>query len=108
MNFANVFFAGVIWFCSVIFGLVALWAFKRRGPMHFWSGSEIKQEEIANVPAYNRANGLMWAIYTSYYIVTGIISLFNIWIGTVLVGIICTLGTVGLICAYKYIYKKYK
>jgi hypothetical protein len=85
-----------------------LLAFKRRDPMNFWSGDEVKPEEIKDIPAYNRANGLMWALYTGYYVVMGIISLFNIFIGAVLLGIICTLGTVALILGYKCIYKKYK
>ena len=108
MGFGNIFFAGVVWFCSIFFGLVALWAFKRRDPMNFWSGDEVKPEEITDIPAYNRANGFMWALYTGYYVVIGIISLFNILAGTVLLVIICSLGSVALILGYKYIYKKYK
>ena len=108
MNFTNILFAGIVWFCSLIFGIVALWAFKRRDPMHFWSGSEIKPEEITDIPAYNRANGFMWTIYTVCMVVTGTISLFNIWIGVGLVGIICVPGSIGLIFAYKQIYNKYK
>jgi uncharacterized membrane-anchored protein len=90
------------------FGAIAIWAFKRKDPMHFWSGSTVKPEEITNIPAYNRANGLMWLIYTVCMVVTGILSLFNILIGVILLVIICVPGTIALIIAYNLISKKYR
>ncbi len=51
------------WFCSLIFGVIALWAFKRKDPMNFWSGITVRPEEIDDIPSYNRVNSLMWATY---------------------------------------------
>lgn len=104
----NIIFAAVCWLCSLIFWGIALWAFKRKDPMHFWSGSTVKPEEITDIPAYNRANGLMWTIYAISMVVTGILSLFSIKTGAVLLVIISIPGTVVLIFAYYRIYKKYR
>ncbi len=108
MSFANIIFAVVCWLCSLIFGAIALWAFKRKEPMHFWSGSTVRPEEIADIPSYNRANGLMWGIYTVCMVVTGIVSLFSTKIGAILLVIICVPGIAVLIFSYNRIYNKYK
>ena len=104
----NMMFAIICWLCSLIFGVIALWAFKRKDPMHFWSGSTVRPEEITDIPSYNRANGLMWGIYALFMVVTGIVSLFSLKAGTILLVIICFPGLIVLIIAYKRIYNKYK
>ncbi|ADY55273.1 hypothetical protein Sgly_0930 [Syntrophobotulus glycolicus DSM 8271] len=108
MSFTKIIFAAICWLCSLVFGVIALWAFKRQDPMQFWSGSTVRPEEITDIPSYNRANGLMWAIYTVCMVVTGILSLFSLIIGAVLLGIICVPGFVVLIVAYNRIYHKYR
>ncbi|AQR95895.1 hypothetical protein [Clostridium saccharoperbutylacetonicum] len=108
MAFGNIIFAAICCLCSLIFGVIALWAFKRKDPMHFWSGTTVRPEEITDIPSYNRANGLMWTIYTICMIVTGILSLFSIITGVILLIILCVPGTVVLIVAYNRIYYKYK
>ena len=108
MAFGNIFFAGIIWFCALSFFAIALWAFKRKTPMHFWSGSTVQPEEIADIPAYNRANGIMWMAYGASMMLAGVVGLFNIGISAALVMIICLPGIGVLIFAYKRIYKKYR
>ena len=107
MTFGSLLFACICWFCALIFGTIALWAFKRNTPMHFWSGSTVHAEEITDIPAYNRANGMMWAAYAACMILSGIVALFSITAGTVLLLIVCLPGTVVLIIVYKRIYRKY-
>lgn len=108
MSFANIFFAAICWLCSLIFGAIAIWAFKSKEPMHFWSGTTVSPEEITDIPAYNRANGWMWTIYTIGMIMTGVLALLNISISVVLLVVICVPGTIVLMIAYSRIYKKYK
>lgn len=108
MTSANIIFAAVCWLCSLIFGIIALWAFKRKDPMHFWSGSTVSPEEISDIPSYNRANGMMWAVYTACMVVTGIVSLFGVITGVALLVIICVLGIPVLIVTYNRIYNKYR
>lgn len=108
MSFANIIFAIISWMCALIFVIIALWSFKRKDPMHFWSGSTVRPEEIEDIPSYNRANGLMWLIYGISIAVTGILSLFNIKIAAILLVIICVPGIALIILVYNMIYKKYK
>lgn len=59
----------IIWFvimipCSAIFTGIGIYAWKRKKPMWFWSGSSVKESEIRDIKAYNRANGIMWMIYS--------------------------------------------
>lgn len=76
--------------------------------MHFWSGTEIKTEEITNVKAYNRAKGIMWIAHGSSYIFADILGLaFGGVVGTVILVLSGTLGLLFLIMVYKHIYKKY-
>jgi len=57
----------VIWLvitipCSLLFTGIGIYAWRRRKPMWFWSGSSVREEEITNVKAYNRENGISGAI----------------------------------------------
>jgi hypothetical protein len=106
--FENLMFAAICWLCSLVFFAIAFWAFKRKDPMHFWSGTTVRPEEITDIPAYNRANGLMWAVYAASMALTGIISLFSVKIGTILLMLISVPGIVVLILVYNRIYKKYR
>jgi len=76
--------------------------------MHFWAGSEVKPEEITDIPAYNKENGVMWLIYTAATIFSGAVSLWSVGIGAVLLTVVCVPGIAFLIINYKRIYKKYK
>lgn len=104
MSFENIIFAAVCLGCALIFGLIALWAYKRRTPMHFWAGSEVKPEEITDIPAYNKANCMLWLGYTAAMIISGVVSLFSINAGAILLTIISVPGIVVLIVIYKKIY----
>lgn len=52
-------FIGYI-FGGFIFISIGIWAFLRKSPMHFWTGSTVMPEVLKDVKAYNRANGIMW------------------------------------------------
>ena len=45
---------------SMLFTGLGVYAWKRKKPMWFWSGSTVSENEISDVRAYNRANGIMW------------------------------------------------
>ena len=105
--FAAIFFSVVCWGCALVFGLIALWAYRRPDPMHFWSGSTIKPETITDIPAYNRANGIMWVIYAVVFIILGILSFYSVIMAAIAMGIVCVPGTGILIYAWMRIHKKY-
>ena len=43
---------------SALFTGIGIYAWKRKKPMWFWSGSTVRESEITDIPAYNRANGI--------------------------------------------------
>ena len=43
---------------------LGIFAWKRQKPMWFWSGQTVEEDEIADVKAYNRANGMMWIMFS--------------------------------------------
>lgn len=108
MKVENAIFASSSWICSLIFAAIAIWAFMRKEPMHFWSGTTVKPEEITDIRAYNRANGIMWGIYAACTFLSGILSFFSIIVGAALLFGLLIPGIGVLIFSYNRIYNKYK
>ena len=57
----------IIWFittipCSALITGFGIYAWNRKKPMWFWSGSSVKENEISDIRAYNHANGVMWIV----------------------------------------------
>lgn len=102
-------FAIIVWICALVFIAIGIYSLKRKTPMHFWSGTTVKVEEISDIKAYNKANGIMWISYGFTYIIGGILSLlFNTNVGGIIVAILGTLGIIILVLVYQRIYQKYK
>ena len=93
--------------CISFTGL-GVFAWRRKKPMWFWSGSVVREDEISDIPAYNRANGIMWIAYSLVFWASAVLG----WFRTELAGIVLAVGCLGgiplLIIAYKKIYAKYR
>ena len=81
----------VIWLvitipCSLLFTGIGIYAWRRTKPMWFWSGSSVREDEITNVKAYNRENGIMWICYSAVF-----------WISTIMG--IRSVSTAGIVLA---------
>ena len=96
------------WICSLGVGAIALVAFKRRKPMHFFAGTTINPEEITDIAAFNRANGWMWTIYAACMAVVGILSLLNHIVGIILLVALFIFGIIVLGIVHNRLYRKYK
>ena len=103
----------VIWLvitipCSILFTGIGIYAWRRTKPMWFWSGSLVREDEITNVKAYNRENGIMWICYSAVFWISTIMGIRSVSIA----GIVLTVGCLGglplLVIAYNRIYRKYK
>ncbi|WP_449137458.1 hypothetical protein [Solobacterium moorei] len=94
---------------SLLFTCIGIYAWRRKKPMWFWAGDTVSEDEITDVRAYNRANGIMWICFS-----------LPLWLGTI-VGVCHSIslggniilmdGTVGLVImmiTYTFIRKKYK
>ena len=94
--------------CAASFTGLGIFAWKRKKPMWFWSGSEVKAWQLRDVAAYNRANGIMWLLFSLGFWAAAILGFFNVPAAGILVMAVCVLGIPGLMIAYNRIYKKYK
>ena len=103
----------IIFLCIVIpmaafFTALGIFSWKRKKPMWFWAGSTVREEEITDVRAYNRANGLMWIAFSTVFWTSAVLSAFYLDVAGAVLGAGTMIGIVVLIFAYKAIYKKYK
>ena len=93
---------------SALFTGLGIYALKSRKPMWFWSGTTVKENEITDIPAYNRANGIMWLVFSLGFWAAAILGCFHVPAAGILVMVTCLLGIPGLLIAYNRIYKKYR
>lgn len=95
--------------CPMIFTLIGLVAWRRKTPMHFWSGSKVLPEEVTDVKAYNHAYALMWFVYTIPYWISTILVLKNRMLAGIILGVWALFGTIAMVAWYTmWIEKKYK
>ena len=94
--------------CAAAFTALGIFAWKRKKPMWFWSGSEVKPWQIKDVPAYNKANGWMWIVFSLIFWAAALLSLFDTPAAGILLVVGCLAGIPGLVIAYGRIYRRYK
>ena len=92
--------------CLLFVGL-GIYAIRREKPMWFWSGTEVKPEEITDVRAYNRANGIVWIVYSLVYWISTAVGLVNMKIGGLMLVVGSVGGSIVLMIAYHRILEKY-
>ena len=85
---------------SMVITGIGIFAWKRKKPMWFWSGSTVDGSEIADIPAYNRANGIMWIIYSLVFWAGAILGVYQIDIAGIVVAAGCLGGIPLLVLAY--------
>ena len=103
----------VIWLvitipCSLLFTGIGIYAWRRTKPTWFWSGSSVREDEITNVKAYNRENGIMWICYSAVFWISTIMGIRSVSIAGIVLAVGCLGGLPLLVIAYNRIYRKYK
>ena len=103
----------IIWYiimvpCSAVFTIIGIYAWNREKPMWFWSGSTVEETDIADIPAYNRANGRMWIVFSLPLWLSTFLGLWNEMIALILLAVDLVIGLPVLMIVYKRIYAKYK
>ena len=93
---------------SLLFTGLGVYAWKRKKPMWFWSGSTVEESEISDIPAYNKANGLMWLAFSAILWISTVFGCMNAKTGGMILIAGCVLGVPALPIVYGKIYKKYK
>ena len=94
--------------CSLLFTGLGIYALKAKKPMWFWSGSTVKESEISDIPAYNRANGIMWILFSLVFWVSTVLGFLNMKAGGICLIIGCLVGVPVLPFIYGKIYRRYK
>ena len=93
---------------SLLFTGIGIYAWQRKKPMWFWSGSTVKESEISDVAAYNRANGIMWLVFSLIMWVSTVLGAMNMKAGGILLTAGCIIGVPLLPVVYGKIYQKFK
>ena len=95
--------------CGAAFLGIGVYASKRKDPMHFWAGSAVDPKSISDIPAYNRANGKLWKLYSIPYWLSGILALLGCSaLSAILLFLACSVGIWWLVSSYNRILKRYK
>ena len=93
---------------SLLFTGIGIYAWRRKKPMWFWSGSTVKGSEISDVAAYNRANGIMWLVFSLIMWISTIFGAMNMKVGGIflIAGSIISVPILPIV--YGKIYRKFK
>lgn len=102
-----------VWYVCVfgtaaLFYCIGIYAQRRKKPMWFWAGAEVREAEITDVRAYNRENGRMWKIFSVWFWLAGAAMLWSAWAALLLLFLGCTAGIAILIGTFRRIDKKYR
>ena len=99
--------------CAALFYAIGAWAAKARKPVSFWSGIKVDADKVKDIPAYNRANAVMWKVYSIPYWTCGIFGslgflgdVFTI-VSAVILFLACVPGLILLVRRYHKIEKLY-
>ena len=93
---------------SALFTGIGIYAWRREKPMWFWSGSTVDEKEISDIPAYNKANGIMWICYSALFWISTIMGVFQMAAAGIVLSVGCLGGIPILIFTYGKIYSKYR
>lgn len=103
----NIVFVVIVLLCGLVFMGIGIAAFRMKNPIHFWSGSVVKSEEVTDVKAYNKANGWMWLVYGGLFILTAVVAFYKLTYGGIMLAIDTVPGLFILMSIYTRIEKKY-
>lgn len=93
--------------CSTFITCIGVSAWKRKKPMWFWSGSKVEEDEISDIQSYNRANGIMWIVYSLPYWVSTFVGVDDMELAAGIVTVWAFVSIPFLILVYRWIYNKY-
>ena len=93
---------------SLLFTGLGIYAMRRKKPMWFWSGSSVREEDIKDVAAYNRANGIMWLCFSALLWISAILGFLKRESAGPVLLVSCLLSVLLLPVVYGRICKKYK
>ena len=93
---------------SLLFTGLGVYAWKRKKPMWFWSGSTVEESEISDISAYNKANGIMWIVFSAILWISTVLGCLNMKTGGFILIAGCMAGVPALPVVYGRICRKYR
>lgn len=96
-----------VWGSAALFFGIGVYAERRKKPMWFWAGSDPDKIKVTDMEAHNKAHGVMWKKYSTWFWVAGITYLFSEVIALVILVLSCTVGFILLYRDYKRIERDY-
>lgn len=93
---------------SMLFTGLGIYVWKREKPMWFWSGSTVRDDEIADIPSYNKANGIMWLTFSALLWISTILGCLKMKTAGICLIAGCVIGVPLLPIIYGRIYNRYK
>ena len=93
---------------SALFSGLGIYAWRRKKPMWFWSGSTVRESQISDVPAYNRANGILWLSFSAVLWAATVLGLLDLRAGGICLIAGCLAGVPILPAVYEKIYSRYR
>lgn len=94
--------------CGILFFAIGSYAKRLKKPMWFWSGSEVDATKITDIKKYNKANCIMWQIYSLSFFLSGIMEFFSPILAVIILVFSSTFGCLILAFVYNKIYNKYQ
>lgn len=98
------------WGCAALFWGIGRYALCRKEPMWFWAGSVVDPKTVTDIPAYNRANAIMWKLYSVPFWVAGGLAFFGkagAVASAILIALACFPGLFILIRQYRRMEQRY-
>lgn len=94
--------------CSALLTGIGVYAWKRKQPMWFWSGTTVREDELSDVAAYNRANAILWIGFSAVFWISTVLGYFHMKAGGICLIAGCVVGIPLLPILYGRIYNRYK
>ena len=93
---------------SAFFTGIGIFAWTRKKPMWFWSGSTVEEDEITDVGAYNRANGILWIAFSALFWISTVLGVLDMQAGGICLIAGSLVGIPLLPFVYGRIYRQYR
>ena len=93
---------------ALFFTVLGIYAWRRKEPMWFWAGSTVRKEQIKDVKAYNRANGILWIGFSMTQWTVGLVGIWNINVAGKIMLYADTIGLACVFVGYWMIWRKYR
>ena len=93
--------------CAVPFFIISIYNKDSREPISFWSGDTSLKGKVKNVREYNQEMAALYHKCALAFCITGLIFIFSMVFGTVLLCLECSVGILLVYRNYKRILNRY-